>query len=31
MLLLIIGLYLQYISKSHLILHPLSFLYNIKG
>jgi hypothetical protein len=30
MLLLIMGLYSQYINKSHLILHPLSLLYNIK-
>jgi hypothetical protein len=30
MLLLIMGLYSQYITKSHLILHPFSLLHNIK-
>jgi hypothetical protein len=30
MLLLIMGLDSQYINKSHLISHPLSFLHNIK-
>jgi len=31
MLLLIMGLYSQYINKSHVILHPLSLVYNIEG
>ncbi len=31
MLLLIMGLYFLHINKSHLILHSLSFLLNIKG
>jgi hypothetical protein len=30
MLLLIMGLYSQYINKSHLILHPFSLFHNIK-
>ncbi len=30
MLLLIMGLYSQYINRSHLILHPFSLLHNIK-
>jgi hypothetical protein len=31
MLLLIMGLDSHYINESHLILHPPSFLYNVKG
>jgi hypothetical protein len=30
MLMLIVGVYCQYINKSHLILHPFSLLYNNK-